>query len=114
MLPLHSIQNTSPSKTDPVLRSVLATALAVGVAVVGAHPAYAQTAGLDVATNWLTGVKAWVYIILPILAVIAAAVVAAGYWFSDRISHDEMYRWIKGILFLGCAPAIVTALITAA
>lgn len=73
--------------------------------------AWAQASGgLAKATNSMTKIKDWIWLILPIACVIAGALVGAAYSL-DMIRKDDLYKWVGGIIFAGAVAGGIIELV---
>lgn len=81
------------SRTTVLLAAVLAAGLFVALPV----PAFAQLAK---ATSTTTKVKDWLWVILPVVCLIAGGIIGALYSF-DIIRKETAYQWVLGVVFAG-------------
>jgi hypothetical protein len=60
--------------------------------------AMAQSGGVSPATNFLTTVKGWLMIVIPIIAMMLGVVLWIMYAKTDLIRKEHLYKWGVGLV----------------
>ena len=60
----------------------------------------ADSGGLEKATAAANTVQAWVWIVIPVVGLIAGGIVGLLYAF-DVVRKETAYQWVMGIIFAG-------------
>ncbi|BEG77412.1 MULTISPECIES: TrbC/VirB2 family protein [Achromobacter] len=81
------------SRATILLAALLATGLLIALPV----PAFAQ---LTKATSAVTKLKDWLWVILPVICLIAGGICGLLYSF-DVIRKETAYQWAAGVTFAG-------------
>lgn len=70
------------------------------LAMVMAHPAFALSGGLGQASSTFTQIKTYLWVIIPIVCVIAGGILGVLYSL-DIIRKDTFYQWCGGVVIAG-------------
>lgn len=61
---------------------------------------FAQAGGLTKTTSTMEKLRDWLWLIIPVVCLIAGGVLGAAYS-MDLIRKDTLYTWVGGVIFAG-------------